>query len=127
MRVYYDRDADLNLIKDHIVLVGTSAPGLMDLRMSPQGRIMSGVEAHAQALEQVLLGHFLTRPTWAVGSEATVLVLGGLAVGVIALSAPAWVSALFTLALLGAGWLASLLPGWRAYRVSLADGLTPPA
>ncbi len=93
---------DPNLIKDHIVLVGTSAPGLMDLRMSPQGRIMSGVEAHAQALEQVLLGHFLTRPTWAVGSEATVLVLGGLAVGVIALSAPAWVSALFTLALLGA-------------------------
>ncbi len=28
-------------------------------------------------------------------------------------------------ALLGGGLLASLLPGWRAYRLSLADGLTP--
>jgi putative ABC transport system permease protein len=27
--------------------------------------------------------------------------------------------------LLIAGWLASLLPGWRAYRLSLADGLSP--
>jgi putative ABC transport system permease protein len=24
-----------------------------------------------------------------------------------------------------AGTLAGLLPGWRAYRISLADGLTP--
>ena len=27
--------------------------------------------------------------------------------------------------LLLAGWIASLLPGWRAYRLSLADGLSP--
>jgi len=29
------------------------------------------------------------------------------------------------LGLLLAGWFASLLPGWRAYRLSLADGLSP--
>lgn len=28
-------------------------------------------------------------------------------------------------AVIGAGWLASLLPGWRAFRLSLHDGLTP--
>jgi putative ABC transport system permease protein len=28
-------------------------------------------------------------------------------------------------AILGAGWVASLLPGVRAYRLSLADGLSP--
>lgn len=28
---------------------------------------------------------------------------------------------------LAAGWLASLMPGWRAYRLSLADGLSPRA
>ena len=27
--------------------------------------------------------------------------------------------------LIAAGWLASLLPGIRAYRLSLADGLSP--
>ena len=29
-------------------------------------------------------------------------------------------------AVLAAGLLASLVPGWRAYRLSLADGLSPP-
>jgi putative ABC transport system permease protein len=28
-------------------------------------------------------------------------------------------------AVLGCGWLASLVPGYRAYRLSLADGLSP--
>jgi putative ABC transport system permease protein len=28
-------------------------------------------------------------------------------------------------AVLAGGWLASLVPGWRAYRLSLADGLSP--
>ncbi|MFY9511426.1 MAG: ABC transporter permease, partial [Rubrivivax sp.] len=28
-------------------------------------------------------------------------------------------------AVLAAGMLASLVPGWRAYRLSLADGLSP--
>jgi len=27
--------------------------------------------------------------------------------------------------IVAAGLLASLVPGWRAYRISLADGLTP--
>jgi len=36
--------------------------------------------------------------------------------------APEW--RLFA-ALLAGGWLASLVPGWRAYRLSLADGLAP--
>ena len=29
-------------------------------------------------------------------------------------------------AVLGAGVVASLVPAWRAYRLSLADGLSPP-
>ncbi|MDM0087797.1 MULTISPECIES: ABC transporter permease [unclassified Variovorax] len=43
----------------------------------------------------------------------------------LALSAPTANEALLLAALLGAGWLASLLPALRAYRLSLADGLSP--
>ncbi len=43
------------LLENHLVLVGTSAPGLMDLRFSPLGRIVPGVEVHAQAIEQLKL------------------------------------------------------------------------
>lgn len=41
------------------------------------------------------------------------------------LSAPTLNEGLLVAALLAAGWLASLLPGVRAYRLSLADGLSP--
>ncbi|WP_219219542.1 ABC transporter permease [Variovorax boronicumulans] len=43
----------------------------------------------------------------------------------LALSTPTANEALLLAALLGAGWLASLLPALRAYRLSLADGLSP--
>ncbi len=38
---------------------------------------------------------------------------------------PTALQAIMAAALLATGWLASLLPGWRAYRLSLADGLSP--
>ena len=41
------------------------------------------------------------------------------------LSAPTLNEWLLLGGLLAAGWLASLLPGIRAYRLSLADGLSP--
>ncbi|MGH8647405.1 MAG: ABC transporter permease [Gammaproteobacteria bacterium] len=41
------------------------------------------------------------------------------------LSAPTIEQCLLLLAVLMAGFLSSLVPGWRAYRLSLADGLSP--
>lgn len=65
----------------HILLVGTSAQGLMDLRFSPLGGIIPGVEIHAQALEQMLAGEVLAVPAWRDGAAALAIVLGGLLVG----------------------------------------------
>lgn len=50
------------LLAGHIVFIGSSAQGLMDLRFTPLGGVMPGVEAHAQAVEQILSGHVLSRP-----------------------------------------------------------------
>ncbi len=97
-------------IRDHIVLVGSSADGLMDLRANPLGHAMPGVLAHANALEQVLSGHLLQRPTWATAVEALVMVLCTLAIGVVALVAPArWAGLLLAAMLLAVGggaWVA---------------------
>ncbi len=111
------------MLKDNIVIVGTSAQGLMDLRFSPMGTIMPGVEAHAQAVEQILLGKYLERPSWATAIEALVIVLGGLLVGMVALSTGAVVSAAITgaaLALTGYG-------AWYAFTHQglLLDPVTP--
>lgn len=93
-----------------IVLVGSSAAGLMDLRFNPWGQLMPGVQTHAMALEQILSGQHLQRPAWARGAEALMLVLGALGVGLVALRASALRSALlFTVVLstlLGGAWYA---------------------
>ena len=65
-------------LKDKIVLVGTTAPGLQDLRVMPVGEIYPGVEAHANVISGLLDGKILVKPDYAVGYEVVVLVLAGL-------------------------------------------------
>ncbi len=69
---------DPALIKDHIVLVGTSAAGVVnDLQATPIAAGVPGVEIHAQLLEQILQGVYLVRPDWGKGGEILfVLVVG---------------------------------------------------
>jgi adenylate cyclase len=75
-----EREKLLPLIKDHIVLIGTSAVGLLDMRTSALGESIPGVSVHAQALEQIMSGNFLSRPEWAVGSELLLVAILGLAI-----------------------------------------------
>ena len=106
----------------HIVLLGSSAQGLVDLRFSPMG-LMPGVEAHAQALEQILSKHFLERPSWARGLESLVLTLCCLLVGLLAMRLRALAAACATLVL-----LVGLLGGaWWAFvsQRLLLDAATP--
>lgn len=99
-----------SLLENHLILIGTSAQGLMDLRFSPLGSIIPGVEVHAQALEQILTGHFLQRPSWATAAEALGLLAGTLLIGFVALRAKALpaaaVGGLILAALFGGGWYA---------------------
>lgn len=110
-------------LKGNLVLVGTSAQGLMDLRFSPLGGVMPGVEAHAQMLEQVLSDSYLYRPAWAQSIEALVIVVGGLALGGLALVSGALVSAITTLFAIGL----IIAGGWAAFvhYQLLLDPVTP--
>ena len=110
-------------LNGHLVFIGSSAAGLMDLRFNPMGQMMPGVQAHAMALEQILTGEYLQRPAWAGAVEAMALVLGVLIVGLIALGAPAgW-------AAFGAGTILVTLCGgaWYGfvYKHLLIDAITP--
>ena len=61
-------------VKGFIVLVGSSAAGLQATGFSPLGNVIPGVEIHAQAIEQILQGTYLTRPDWANGAEILFIV-----------------------------------------------------
>ena len=56
-------------VRDKLVLVGTSAIGLRDLRMTPLKETLPGVELHAQLIDSVLSGDYLQRPGSALGLE----------------------------------------------------------
>jgi adenylate cyclase len=74
-------------IEGSIVLVGTSAAGLVDSHATPLGRApMPGVAIHAQLIEQILAQDFITRPDWANGLEIIVTVLLAALVAVMLLS-----------------------------------------
>jgi adenylate cyclase len=51
-------------LKDAIVLIGTSAAGLHDIRPTPVDREYFGVEAHANAIAGILDGTVLAQPWW---------------------------------------------------------------
>lgn len=63
-----------------LVLIGTSAVGLYDVKTTPIDPVMSGVEVHAQVLENVLTRSVLSYPNYAVGAELVVAVAVSLAI-----------------------------------------------
>jgi adenylate cyclase len=63
-----------------LVLIGTSAVGLRDIKTTPIDPAMSGVEIHAQALENVLGNSTLVYPNYAVGAELLATVIVSLAI-----------------------------------------------
>ena len=64
--------ADPARIAGKIVLVGTSAIGLLDNKTTPVERVMPGVEVHAQLLESALTKQVLFAPNYATAIEIVV-------------------------------------------------------
>lgn len=64
-------------LKDRMVLVGTTAPGLQDLRTTPVGRNYPGVEVHANLITGILDGTLLRKPGWLLGLEFLLLLVLG--------------------------------------------------
>jgi adenylate cyclase len=61
-----------------IVLVGTTAPGLQDLRATPVNSEYPGVEVHANVIKSILDGRFKLRPEGQVAIEALQVLAFGL-------------------------------------------------
>jgi adenylate cyclase len=97
-------------LQGHIVLIGTSAPGLKDVRATPLSSAAPGVSAHAQALEQMINGTHLRRPDWAGGLETLALVaVGGALIAILPFAGALWCAVLGGVAVVSGGvasWLA---------------------
>ena len=65
-------------LQGHIVLIGTSATGLFDIRTNALGYRTAGVEIHAQAIEQILNAQFIHRHDWTQGLEILAMIIASL-------------------------------------------------
>jgi adenylate cyclase len=78
-------------LRGKIVLVGTTAPGLQDLRSTSVENVYPGVEVHANLIAGMLGGKIKLKPPYMLGAEVMLLVVGGVALSLlIPLLAPLW-------------------------------------
>jgi adenylate cyclase len=96
------------MIAGKLVLIGTSAVGLNDIKTTPVSRAMPGVEIHAQVLESALTGEVIAQPFYGIAIEfATALLFGLLVIAFAPLFGPVTLVALgatFATALIGTSW-----------------------
>ena len=69
---------DPAMIKGKLIIVGTSAVGLLDIRATPVEGTLPGVEVHANVIESVVDKAFLSRPNNMNGAEFMLTMAAGL-------------------------------------------------
>ena len=93
-----------DMIAGKLVLIGTSAVGLNDIKTTPVSRAMPGVEIHAQVLESALTGAVISQPIFGIAVEfATALLFGLLVIAFAPQFGP------ITLVVLGAAFASMLI------------------
>jgi adenylate cyclase len=110
-------------ISGRIILIGTSAPGLLDLRATPVDPVLPGVEVISMMIEHIVSGQSLTRPDYAPAAEQLVIVLLGAMLAFVFSKVSARSAGLIGLVII----MGLLFSGWLAYRYAdiLLDPLYP--
>ena len=111
---------DYQQLKDQvagrIVLVGTSASGLLDLHATPLQSNVAGVMIHAAVIDQIVAGQFLSRADWVQGLELLVFIVAGALLVLVVLRigpvAGLLVAVVLIAAMVGAAYEAFALRGW---------------
>ncbi|MFQ6672526.1 MAG: CHASE2 domain-containing protein, partial [Candidatus Tectimicrobiota bacterium] len=103
--IYHRRLPD-GAFRDRMVIVGATAAGIYDLRVTPFDSNMPGPEIHGTVIENILGGSFITRPQWVRDLDYAAIILFGLLISAVAAWSRAHWSALLGLVVV-AGTLAA--------------------
>jgi adenylate cyclase len=96
----------LERLKGKITLVGTTAPGLLDLRSTPVDNVYPGVEVHANLIAGMLDKNIKVKPPYMLGAEVVLLFVGGVALSLlIPMVAPLWATVATLIGMLLVGGL----------------------
>jgi adenylate cyclase len=114
--------ADHSLLRGRIVLIGTTAPGLLDFRVTPIENPFAGVEIHANIVSALLDNRTLQKAPYYLGIEVAWLLLLALIVAlVVPRLSPVAGAGLF--ALLAAAVIATAVLLWQQAHFIMPLGL----
>ena len=105
--------ADAKLLSDTIVLMGTTAAGLLDFRTTPVNKVFAGVEVHANIISGILDGRIRQKAPYYSGIETSMVLI--IAV-LVALAFPR------VSALIGAGLIVVVMGTVAALSIGLWSG-----
>ena len=69
---------DKDIFKDKIVLLGATATGIFDLRVTPFSPVFPGIEIHATVIDNILHQNFIRRPGWTAIIDIFAIIFLGL-------------------------------------------------
>ena len=70
--------ADTSLLRDRVVLIGNTAKGIGDMRVTPWGTTFPGVEVRANVIQNLIEGGVLQQPEWVVLVDIAAMIVLGL-------------------------------------------------
>ncbi|MCB5190337.1 adenylate/guanylate cyclase domain-containing protein [Methylobacillus arboreus] len=112
-----------HLLRGRIVLIGTTAPGLMDLRATPVQSVYPGVEIHANMIAGILDGSIKQHPAYTIAAECLLLLILGVWLACLLPRLSPLSSTILVAALLGLSVLANLMFWQAGFVLPLASTL----
>lgn len=96
----YNNNFKKEELNEKIVLLGTSAAGLLDLRAIPFESIFPGVEVHANVIDNIIEGDFIHKASWVDGANLSIIFLLTFLVVLLITYTPFWVNPIITISFL---------------------------
>jgi len=97
----YNNNFDKKDLEGKILLFGTSAAGLLDLRSTPFSSVFPGVEIHANVLDNIINAEFISSPSYLLGENIVNIFVSVLVLALILSFLSPFVSLIFSLLYIG--------------------------
>ncbi len=112
--------------KDKIVLVGATAIGIYDMRVTPFSGVFPGIEVNANIIDNLLRNDAISRPDWTVVFDVAAILLLGIALSRIISRIRPLTATMVTIALLVAYGVVNeyIFVHWRLWLTAIYPGMT---
>ncbi len=96
----YNNIIDKEKLANKIVLIGTSAAGLLDLRATPFESIYPGVEVHANVIDNIISGDFISKDSNSESYNTLIIFMLSILVILLITYVPFWMNPILTIVFL---------------------------